>query len=69
MANKIIKIIIIQVQPPGHEELSAFDNNISDVSEPITIQDNEGSSQVVINVSPQRPLGIDCVHNTIGKQL
>ena len=30
------------------------------------VQNNEGNSQFV-NISPQRPQGMDYVHNTIGK--
>ena len=31
------------------------------------VQNNEGNSQFVVNVSSQRPQGMDCVHNAIGK--
>ena len=63
------KSIIIQGQLLTHEEVSTLDNNISDVSEPIEIQNNDGSSQSVSNVSPQRLQELDYVQYAIGKQL
>ena len=60
MANKSI---IIQGQPPAHEQFSTLYNNISDVSKPIAIQDNEDRSQD----SPQRLQDLDYVNNGIGK--
>ena len=40
---------MIQAQSPTNE-LSTLGNNISDISKPIAMQDNEGRSQVVMNV-------------------
>ena len=33
----------------------------------IAAQDDDGRSQLVVNVSPQRPQGMDYFQNTIGK--
>ena len=34
---------------------------------PIAAQDEDSRSRLVVNVSPQRPQGMDCFQNTIGK--
>ena len=34
---------------------------------PIAAQDENVKSCLVVNISPQRPQGMNCVHNSIGK--
>ena len=54
---------MFQDHPPTHEELTTINNN----NEVIIAQDENVKSLLVINVSPQRPQGMNCVHNSIGK--
>ena len=37
----------------------------ANVPEPTTFQDKESQSQLMENVNPQRPLGMDCVVNVV----
>ena len=51
--------IAYQDQPPAYEDL---DDNV-----PITVHDNDGRSQIVMNDMPRVPQGMDYVDKTIGK--
>ena len=43
------------------EELTTFDNGV------IIARNEDVNCHLIVNVSPQRPQGMDYIHNTIGK--
>ena len=49
-----------------YEEIITLEKNNRTIV-PIASQDEDTRSQLVVNVSPQKPQGMDCFQNTIGK--